>query len=160
MHGHFLMMDMVDILEEQERILEPLSELSALIRDKKQMQILTSARHMIPLMFTMLQNAAIREAQEKYDMATLLLYRLLEMIEQRRLAKYHLFVSKMDYLQLRPDREKHPEWSGLNSRELLGIIKRTLWGHKGQSVRQKRQRLSGRTGIASGWVHDIGGLGR
>ncbi len=123
MHGHFLMMDMVDILEEQERILEPFSELSALIRDKKQMQILTSTRHMIPLMFTMLQNAAIREAQEKYDMATLLLYRLLEMIEQRRLAKYHLFVSKMDYLQIRPDREKHPEWSGLNSRELLGIIK-------------------------------------
>lgn len=123
MHGQFLMMDMVELLEEQERILEPLNELSVLIRDKKQMQILTSSRHMVPLMFTMLQNAAIREAQEKYDMATLLLYRLLEMIEQRRLARYNLYVSKMDYLQIRPDREKHPEWAGLEAKELLGIIK-------------------------------------
>lgn len=48
-------------------------------------------------MFTMYSNACLREQQEKYDMATLLLYRLLEMIEQRRLALYGLYVSKMDY---------------------------------------------------------------
>ena len=33
-------------------------------------------------------------------MATLLLYRLLEMIEQRRLSLYALFVSRMDYSQM------------------------------------------------------------
>ena len=38
-----------------------------------------------------------REQQGKYDMATLLFYRLLEMIEQRRLSHYNLNVSKMDY---------------------------------------------------------------
>ena len=51
-------------------------------------------------MFTMYQNAMIREYQGKYDMATLLLYRLLEMIEQRRLSLYALFVSRMDYSQM------------------------------------------------------------
>ncbi len=52
---------------------------------------------MISLMFTLYQNAFVREKQEKYDMATLLLYRLLEMIEQKRLSNYGLNVSKMKY---------------------------------------------------------------
>lgn len=56
---------------------------------------------MLPLMFTMYSNACLREQQEKYDMATLLLYRLLEMIEQRRLALYNLYVSKMSYLNIK-----------------------------------------------------------
>ncbi len=122
-HSHFLMMDMVEILEGQERMLEPLSEISQLIQEKKQMQILTNSVYMVPLMFTMLQNAAIREAQEKYDMATLLLYRLLEMIEQCRLARYNLYVSKMEYAQIKPDKGKHPEWGSLGPCELLGIVK-------------------------------------
>ena len=122
-HSQFLMMDMVELLEEQEQILEPLSEIAQMIIEKKQMTILSGNKYIIPLMFTMLQNAAIREKQEKYDMATLLLYRLLEMIEQRRLAKYNLYVSKMDYLRIKPDRNKHPEWASLDPKELLGIIK-------------------------------------
>lgn len=122
-HSQFLMMDMVEILDEQEQILDPLSEISQLIKEKKQMHILLSHRYIIPLMFTMLQNAVIREMQEKYDMATLLLYRLLEMIEQCRLARYNLYVSKMDYQQIKPDRNKHPEWINLDSKELLGVIK-------------------------------------
>ena len=122
-HGQFLMMDMIEILDKQEQILEPLNEIPQLIKEKKQMQILTSQKHIVPLMFTMLQNAAIREKQEKYDMATLLLYRLLEMIEQCRLSKYNLYVSKMDYLQMKPDSDKHPEWAQLDSKEFLGIIK-------------------------------------
>ena len=50
--------------------------------------MLRNDSYIIPLMFTMYTNAMLRENQEKYDMATLLLYRLLEMIEQRRLAAY------------------------------------------------------------------------
>ncbi len=122
-HSQFLMMDLIDLLDEQEKILEPLSEISQLIQEKKQMHILSSRKYIIPLMFTMLQNASIREKQEKYDMATLLLYRLLEMVEQCRLSTYNLYVSKMDYLQIKPDRDKHPEWANLGAKELFGIIK-------------------------------------
>lgn len=123
MHGQFLMMDMIEVLSGQEQILEPLSKIPQLMKEKKQMQILTSHRYMIPLMFTMLQNAAIREEQEKYDMATLLLYRLLEMIEQCRFSRYNLYVSKMDYINIKPDHHKHPEWTKLNSKELFEVIK-------------------------------------
>lgn len=123
MHSQFLMMDMIEVLNEQEQILEPLSKIPQLMKEKKPMEILTSRRYMIPLMFTMLQNAAIREEQEKYDMATLLLYRLLEMIDQCRLSKYNLYVSKMDYMQIKADGKKHPEWTKLGSKELFDVIK-------------------------------------
>ena len=122
-HSQFLMMDMIELLGEQEKILEPLGEIAQMIKEKNQMQILTDRRYIIPLMFTMLQNALIREQQEKYDMATLLFYRLLEMIEQCRLSEYNLYVSRMDYLQLKPDLDKHPEWAGLGTKELFGIMK-------------------------------------
>lgn len=48
-------------------------------------------------MFTMYENALRREKEEKYDMATLLFYRLLEMIEQRRLMNYDIFISRPEY---------------------------------------------------------------
>ncbi len=122
-HSQFLMMDMIELLGEQEKILEPLGEIAQMIKEKNQMQILTDRRYIIPLMFTMLQNALIREQQEKYDMATLLFYRLLEMIEQCRLSEYNLYVSRMDYLQIKPNLDKHPEWAGLGTKELFGIMK-------------------------------------
>ncbi len=74
-------------------------------------------------MFTMYQNAMIREHQEKYDMATLLLYRLLEMIEQRRLAHYELYVSKMDYLNIKYDFKRTPEFKGKDNLQSLEILK-------------------------------------
>lgn len=40
----------------------------------------------------MYENALRREKEEKYDMATLLFYRLLEMIEQRRLMNYGIYI--------------------------------------------------------------------
>ena len=45
----------------------------------------------------MYENALRREKEEKYDMATLLFYRLLEMIEQRRLMNYGIFISLSEY---------------------------------------------------------------
>ena len=68
-----------------------------MLKERRQEQILKDKDIMSALMFTMLQNAMVRERQEKYDMASLLMYRLLEMIEQRRLIEYNLYVSRMDY---------------------------------------------------------------
>ena len=53
--------------------------------------------------FMLYQNALRREAQGKLDMACLLLYRLLEWIEQHRLAQYGIDTSKPDYSKSRQD---------------------------------------------------------
>ena len=96
----FLMMDFLPILKRQEEILKSLNTLSNLLKEKRNMDILTSQELIVSLMFTMFINAEIRRKQEKYDMATLLLYRLLEMIEQRRLTVHNLYVSKMNYADI------------------------------------------------------------
>lgn len=96
LHRTFLLMDLSETLEKQEEILSHLQKIPELIKERKNIKVLTTKDLIIALMFTMYQNAGIREEQEKYDMATLLLYRLLEMIEQRRLALYNLYVSKAD----------------------------------------------------------------
>ena len=61
------------------------------------------------LALTIYQNARTREQQEKYDMATLLLYRLLEMMSQRRLFRYGIFPARPDYRQVQFDFLKYPE---------------------------------------------------
>ena len=99
-HANFLMMDYRERLTDQEILLNQLGRIPALIKDKRQKDILQDKNLMTALMFTMYQNAQVREQQEKYDMASLLMYRLLEMIEQRRLAEYNLYVSRMDYSAL------------------------------------------------------------
>lgn len=101
----FLLANRLEILEKQEIILAKLNELPGLVRERKQREILGTPELMYPLMFTMYQNALVRERQEKYDMATLLFYRLLEMIEQRRLIQYNLYVTKMDYTNIRRNKE-------------------------------------------------------
>lgn len=68
-----------------------------MVKKKDQMGIFENRECMISLMFTLYQNAMVRQKQEKYDMATLLMYRLLEMVEQKRLANYGLNVSRMEY---------------------------------------------------------------
>lgn len=55
-------------------------------------------------------------------MATLLMYRLLEMIEQKRLSKYNLYVSKMSYeniLFLADNQKNLNELAGDQKREWL-----------------------------------------
>lgn len=97
LHRTFILMDYIGKLKYQEALLGALKEIPVLIKEKKNFDVLCNDTYIIPLMFTMYTNAMLREEQEKYDMATLLLYRLLEMIEQRRLAMYDLYVSKADY---------------------------------------------------------------
>lgn len=101
LHKTYVMMDYRKQLKTQEEILERLNEVSDMIKEKRPFAVLQNRNCMVPLMFTMYSNACMREQQEKYDMATLLLYRLLEMVEQRRLALYGLYVSKMDYGSIR-----------------------------------------------------------
>lgn len=96
----FVLTDLYEELAVQEGYLRYLKEIPDLTRQKRNAEILQKKEYIVPLMFTMYQNAMIREYQGKYDMATLLLYRLLEMIEQRRLSLYALFVSRMDYSQM------------------------------------------------------------
>mgnify|MGYP002512755518 CR=1 FL=1 len=129
-HKRFLLMDFADHLERQEETLSRLTKIPELTAGKKQMAILSDLQYMTPLMFTMYMNALVREKQEKYDMATLLLYRLLEMIEQRRLAVYGLYVSRMDYLNIRYDFETRPELKGRSEEECLEFLKKEINGIK------------------------------
>lgn len=122
----FLMMDFLPTLKKQEGILEKLNELSGLLKEKRNMDILTRQDLIVPLMFTMLMNAEIRKKQEKYDMATLLLYRLLEMIEQRRLAVYNLYISQMKYAELAYNLERQPHLEGMTGEERLKWLKETV----------------------------------
>lgn len=97
LHGTFWLMDMEGVLQKQQTILEKLLVIPELVKNKDQMGIFENRECMISLMFTLYQNAMVRQKQEKYDMATLLMYRLLEMVEQKRLANYGLNVSRMEY---------------------------------------------------------------
>ena len=119
LHRTFVLMDFLERLVRQEELLEALKEIPKMIQEKKNFEILQDGHYMVPLMFTMYSNAMLREKQEKYDMATLLLYRLLEMIEQRRLAAYGLYVSKMDYTGFLFYAEDQKELNHLSGEEKL-----------------------------------------
>lgn len=132
----FLMMDFLPILKRQEEILKSLNTLSDLLKEKRNMDILTNQELIVSLMFTMFINAEIRRKQEKYDMATLLLYRLLEMIEQRRLAVHNLYVSKMNYADIAYDLERQPELQELEDGERFRILKESVYAIRKELFRR------------------------
>ena len=105
------------ILKEQASYLEQMGRIPELVQKKAQTEILQNTEIIIPLMLTMNMNAKTRESQQKYDMATLLTYRLLEMIEQRRLSKYNLFVSDMKYEEIHPHKQRNAEILGLSGKD-------------------------------------------
>ncbi len=88
-----VMVDFLPKLKKQKQILEVLKEMSG----KKPEEILNTKNYIIPLTFSMFINAQNREKQNKYDLSALLLYRLLETIEQRRLMTHGIYVSNPDY---------------------------------------------------------------
>jgi len=104
----------------QFEMLEKLKDIPNLTIQKKNNAILADKELIFPLMFSMHLNALTRETQSKYDMATLLFYRLLEMIEQRRLATYQLFVQDMDYENFHID-------SGFDEMQTMSGKERTEW---------------------------------
>ncbi len=71
-------------------------------------------------------------------MATLLMYRLLEMIEQRRLSRYNLFVSDMNYLEMQPNLRRKPELETLSDEERLHWLKEKVFEIKNQLFRNNR----------------------
>lgn len=125
-HQNFLLMDCCSELDKQEEILTCLKDIPALAQAKKNMDILKNKKVIVALMFTMCQNGFIREQQEKYDMATLLFYRLLEMIEQRRLATYNLNVSKMEYVEIKYNLKRTPEFAGESKDDQLELLKQKV----------------------------------
>lgn len=131
-HRDFLIMDFCGELEKQEEILGFMKDIPSLVKERKNMEILQTKEIITALMFTMCQNGLTRECQEKYDMATLLFYRLLEMIEQRRLARYNLLVSGMEYKEIKYDTKRTPEYGGLSKDGQYALLKQKV-----QDIRTK-----------------------
>ncbi len=120
------------VLKEQASHLEALGKIPGLVESKAQTEILKSTEIIIPLMLTMRMNAVTRESQQKYDMATLLTYRLLEMIEQRRLSKYNLFVSDMKYEEIHPHKQRNAVMLGMNGKERVEWLRSEVYGIRQQ----------------------------
>lgn len=121
-HKKIIMMDFRVTLRNQLKILEYLDKIPELVYQKKQRSILTNRSIIISLMFTMYENALRREKEEKYDMATLLLYRLLEMIEQRRLITYGIYISHPEYENINFSKASK-EYQQLQIKEQLQLLK-------------------------------------
>lgn len=141
LHRTFVLMDFLERLVRQEELLDALKEIPKMNQEKKNFEILQDGHYMVPLMFTMYSNAMLREKQEKYDMATLLLYRLLEMIEQRRLAAYGLYVSKMDYTGFLFCAEDQKELNHLSGEEKLAWLKEEVFQMKKQLFKKADSRF-------------------
>lgn len=131
-HPKFLLVDCIKKLCEQEQILKALAKIPLFLRRKEQMTVLQDSEFIMPLIFTMYGNAMLREKQEKYDMATLLLYRVLEMIEQRRLSLYGLYVSEMRYAEITYDEERNKDYLALEPAQRLDKLKATVMQIKKQ----------------------------
>lgn len=121
-HKKILMMDFQSILSKQYKVLCQLNKIPELIRNKNQKSILSNKSIIISLMFTMYENALRREKEEKYDMATLLFYRLLEMIEQRRLITYGIYISHPEYEKV-DYTHAAPEYQSLEAQDQFLLLK-------------------------------------
>lgn len=125
---HFVLQDFLEHFQQQEQLLKNLKDIPELTRQKRNIEILQEENYVVPLMFSMYQNAKVREYQEKYDMATLLFYRLWELIEQRRLSLYQLFVSKMEYMKMKIDGKEITEGEFANLKERVAELKKGVFG--------------------------------
>lgn len=131
MYKKILMMDFQPILRNQYKILRQLKKIPELIKLRNQEKILGNKAIIVSLMYTMYENAKRREDQEKYDMATLLWYRLLEMVEQRRLMIYQIYVSKPEYQKVDFSKASK-EYAGLSDQEQLSLLK-----YKNQNIKKE-----------------------
>ncbi len=122
-HEDFLLIDFERRIHSQLKLLQQLKEIPNLQKERRAREILEDADIIHALAFTMHQNAETRLAQEKYDMAALLMYRLLEMIEQRRLINYNLYASRPHYEELMYNLEKFPELKDMSESDRLNWLK-------------------------------------
>ncbi len=151
-HQNFLIMDFCAELEKQEEIVGYLQEIPKLVKERRNMDILKKRELITALMFTMCQNGLIRERQGKYDMATLLFYRLLEMIEQRRLAVYNLYVSRMEYKEIRYNTKSAPEFKGLSSGEQYELLKKKVQETKRKLFGKSSNYLPEQVSLLEGFI--------
>lgn len=127
---HLVLLDFMESIECQLSCLEKLTDMKTILNENGNFSVLQSREHIVPLMFTMYINACIREEQAKYDTATLLWYRLLEMISQRRLALYNINVSQADYSKMRVNTAKLPHYETMDSRQKLEQYKQDVYAFK------------------------------
>lgn len=88
-HGHCILSNQLKSLQHQKVLLK---RLGYEFENKVNYEIVRDLDSVMALVMTIYRSAMRRKKQEKYDMAVLLLYRLLEIISQRRLA-----VNKINY---------------------------------------------------------------
>lgn len=129
-NDRLVLLDFMDAIECQLSSLEKLTEMRKILKEKGNFAVLQSGEHIIPLMFTMFLNANVREAQGKYDTATLLWYRLLEMISQRRLSLYDIDVSQADYGKIRINTERMPHYENMSAGQRLEQYKKEVFDFK------------------------------
>lgn len=103
-NSNCIMVDKLSILKKQNDILIIMAQNATQVKRNAPMELLLKLNEILPLMFTIYHNAKSRSEQGKYDMASLLLYRLLEMIMQRRLAIYGIDISEPDYKKVFDDK--------------------------------------------------------
>lgn len=126
-YPNIVLMDQIPQLQKQLVLLSNLIEIPQLLIQNKNMEILTQPRYIVSLMFTMYRVSSIREAQEKYDAATLMLYRLLEMIGQCRLAKYQIDVGNPEYHSIQYHFEQTPEYQGVSEQQQLEKLQDSVY---------------------------------
>ena len=122
LHRDYLLIDYSLHIDRQRSMLEHLSKIPAFQEERNMAAILRDADILHALTMTIYQNAKTREEQEKYDMATLLLYRLLEMMSQRRLSEYGIFPSRPDYQHAKYNIAYFPELRQMNADKRLGWL--------------------------------------
>ncbi len=100
----FKLAEYLPVIEKQLDSLKKLQEINLLSQTVKNKQtghslvdLLKDHKFVIALMLTFYCNALRRKQQKKYDMSALLLYRLLELISQARLAEKGIDAGKADY---------------------------------------------------------------
>lgn len=136
-NDHLILADFKKSLKIQLDYLAKLTEMKHILSENGNYAVLRSQEHIIPLMFTMYINAGIRETQGKYDMATLLWYRLLEMISQRRLAVYGINVSQADYMSIVYPLDKIPHYEILSDQQRFEQYKKDVFELKTQLFRRQ-----------------------
>ena len=122
LHRDYLLMDFSRHIDRQRAMLEQLGRIPQLQEELNMQAILADGDILHTLALTIYQNAKTREQQEKYDMATLLLYRLLEMMSQRRLSCNGIFPSRPDYQKVEYNLAKYPELMAMDNEKQQGWL--------------------------------------
>jgi CRISPR-associated protein (TIGR02710 family) len=133
--------DKVEFLKEQSNTLNKLCSLSMNVKKNKLFDYLLSGDDITELIITIVKNAERRNKQEKYDMSALLLYRVLEMIEQRRLALYGINTSNPGYRKAFPNSKMFYDF-----KDNVSKVKKKLFGRK------KNQDLPENISLLEGYI--------